>query len=151
MKTSYFKRLLCWGVLIAMFSCTVLTGCGSKEVESGDSQGVKDKTTIKVQWIGDFKMEDSTDKISGKTIKGLKVLEDEFEKQNKNINVEFVIMSWDDYTQKTQAMLMSNDCDVYQVPAIANIAPQGLLEPLSPYIEKDNFDTSIYIDGQIDG
>ncbi len=53
--------------------------------------------------------------------------------------------------KKTQAMITSNECDVYQVPAIASLAAQDLLEPLAPYIERDNFDLSMYIDGQIDG
>lgn len=150
------RKCLSLSMVVIMLLAIGFTGCGSKNSdkkvpENTKETNTKEIKTIKVQWIGDFKMEDSTDKISGKKVKGISILKDEFEKQHPDIKVEFVIMSWDDYTQKTQAMLMSNQCDVYQVPAIANIASQGLLEPLQKYIERDKFDMSVYIDGQIDG
>ncbi len=156
------RRFACMALVVILLLGICFTGCSKdKDVKQGDVTGQEDTKsdgdsakeikTIRVQWIGDFEMEDSTDKISGKTVKGLHVLKEEFERQNSDIKVEFLIMSWDDYTQKTQAMLMANESDVYQVPAIANIALQGLLEPLKGYIERDKFDTSIYIDGQMEG
>lgn len=160
------KRFACMALAAVLLMGVCLTGCGAKDAnkEAGGASGGQDSAssasggdskketkTIRVQWIGDFKMEDSTDKISGETVKGLHVLKEEFEKQNSDIKVEFLIMSWDDYTQKTQAMLMASECDVYQVPAIANIASQGLLLPLKEYIDRDRFDTGVYIDGQVEG
>lgn len=146
MERINFRRYcaLCLAMVLLAMLFTI-TGCTSG---NSDQAG---KTTIKVQLIGDFMVEDTTDKVSGATIKGVHVLKEEFEKQNPGIKVEFVPMSWDDYTQKTQAMITANECDVYQVPAIANLAAQGLLEPLAKYMEKDKFDTSVYFDGQMDG
>ncbi|MFS0726503.1 extracellular solute-binding protein [Paenibacillus sp. 1P07SE] len=107
--------------------------------------------TLKVQLVGDFSMEDKTDAISGNTSRGVKVLKEEFEKQYPNANVEFILMGWDNYNEKTQTMLQSGAADVYQVPGIATFTEQGLLEPLKPYIERDNFDLGVYLDGQVDG
>lgn len=106
---------------------------------------------VKVQLIGDFQQEDSTDPISGKTKLGVHVLEEEFEKLNPEIDLQFVIMGWDDYQKKTQSMMISGEVDVYQAPGIASLADQGLLEPLQSYIDRDQFDTSVYIDNQIAG
>lgn len=150
-------QVLCMAIVIlAVFA---LSGCGGTNqtgtsattgANSGTTEAVKD-VTIKVQLIGDFMIEDTTDKVSGAKILGVHVLKTEFEKNNPGIKVEFIPMSWDDYEKKTQAMISANECDVYQVPAIANLAAQGLLEPLAPYIEKSNFDLGVYFDGQIDG
>lgn len=107
--------------------------------------------TLKVQLVGDFSLEDKTDAISGKTSKGVKVLKEEFEKQYPNAAVEFVLMGWDNYNEKTQTMLQSGAADVYQVPGIAAFAEQGLLEPLQSYIDKDSYDLGSYLNGQVDG
>ncbi|WP_438496299.1 extracellular solute-binding protein [Paenibacillus sp. IHBB 3054] len=107
--------------------------------------------TLKVQLVGDFSLEDKTDAISGKTSKGVKVLKEEFEKKYPNASVEFVLMGWDNYNEKTQTMLQSGAADVYQVPGIAAFAEQGLLEPLQSYIDKDSYDLGSYLNGQVDG
>lgn len=107
--------------------------------------------TLKVQLVGDFSLEDKTDPVSGKTSKGVKVLKEEFEKQYPNVVVEFVLMGWDNYNEKTQTMLQSGAADVYQVPGIAALAEQGLLEPLQSYIDKDSYDLGSYLTGQVDG
>ncbi|WP_458127022.1 extracellular solute-binding protein [Paenibacillus sp. Z3-2] len=107
--------------------------------------------TLKVQLVGDFSLDDKTDPISGKTAKGVNVLKEEFEKQFPNASIEFVLMGWDNYNEKTQTMLQSGAADVYQVPGIATFAEQGLLEPLQSYIEKDNYDLGNYLNGQVDG
>jgi ABC-type glycerol-3-phosphate transport system substrate-binding protein len=60
-------------------------------------------------------------------------------------------MGWDDYQKKTQTMIMADEADVYQVPGIAALAEQGLLENLEKYIQRDKFDLGVYIDGQVDG
>jgi ABC-type glycerol-3-phosphate transport system substrate-binding protein len=164
MKCINFKKYVLLTLAMVMMMSFTLTGCTGKEASQTDvkptasqtseapaSPANADAVTIKVQLIGDFMVEDTTDKISGKTVLGVHVLKEEFEKNNPGIKVEFIPMSWDDYTQKTQAMITANECDVYQVPAIANLASQGLLEPLAPYIERDKFDTSVYFNGQMDG
>ena len=150
------------GVLILIMAAALLQGCSStdtakekKEDAPGSSGSVTvvpgEKTTLKVQLIGDFKQEDSTDPVSGETRKGVAYLEEEFEKQNQNIDLQFIIMGWDDYQKKTQSMMLAGEADVYQAPGIGALAEQDLLEPLQPYNDKDKFDLSVYIDGQVDG
>ncbi|HZH61099.1 MAG TPA: sugar ABC transporter substrate-binding protein [Metabacillus sp.] len=134
---------------------TVLAGCSSDSSSSNDgkaSDGEWAGQKVKVQLIGDFSMDDSTDPITGVKTTGLKVLKEEFEKQHPGATVEFILMPWEGYTEKTQAMLTSGEADVYQMPGIADFAPQGLLEPLQPFIDKDSeFNPDIFIDQQLDG
>ena len=123
-----------------------------KQEATGDStENEKFEGTLKVQMIGGWKSEDSTDPQSGRKILGLHVLKEEFERLYPNATVEFVIMGWDNYNEKTQAMMTGNECDIYQVPGIANLVAQDLVEPLAPYIEKDNYDLGKFIPGQIEG
>lgn len=110
-----------------------------------------DKTIVRVQLIGDFQQEDATDPISGETKKGVHVLEEAFEEQYPEYDLQYIIMGWDDYQKKTQSMMISGEADVYQAPGIASLAEQGLLEPLQPYIDAENFDLGVYIDNQVDG
>lgn len=147
------KRLLC-AALAGVMLCGLLSGCGGKTEEPPASNGgepAAERTVVKVQWIGDFKAEDSTNPISGETSKGLHVLEEAFEAEHQDIDVQLVLMGWDDYQKKTQSMMIGGECDVYQAPGIAALAEQDLLEPLQPYIDRDNYDLSVYIDGQVDG
>lgn len=148
--------------LLALAMATVmmvgaLAGCGGSTSGSQTSDGSStaaetEKTHLRVQWIGDMQYEDAIDPISGENIKGMKELEALFEAEHPDIDLEFIIMGWDDYTKKTQSMILGKECDVYQVPAIASIAAQGLLENLTPYIESDSsFDLDTYIDGQVSG
>ncbi|MBO0993150.1 extracellular solute-binding protein [Bacillus sp. SD088] len=126
------------------------TDSGQKETNTADGEWAGQK--IKVHLIGDFDMESSTDPITGEKTEGLTVLKEEFEKQHPGAKVEFILMPWEGYTEKTQAMLTSNEADVYQMPGIADYAPQGVLEPLQPYIDKDDdFSLDIFIDNQVDG
>ncbi|QUI21429.1 extracellular solute-binding protein [Vallitalea pronyensis] len=152
-------------VLIMSLICvclTLLAGCGKKEEDTGGEQkqtsngqtnddSNKWSGTVKVQLIGNWAMDATTDPITGQKRKGVDVLKDEFEKRYPGATLEFILMGWDSYTQKTQAMLTVGECDVYQAPGIASFAVQGLLEPLQPYIEKDNFDLNTYIKGQVEG
>ncbi|SFL69395.1 ABC-type glycerol-3-phosphate transport system, substrate-binding protein [Gracilibacillus orientalis] len=150
-----------WLMLLFMFVVAVLAvGCSSDDTAgdngSGNDEGAVDGEwegqTIKVQLIGDFDLEDSTDPITGETTKGLQVIKDEFESQHPGATVEFIIMPWEGYTEKTQAMITSGEADVYQMPGIADFAAQDVLEPLEPYIENDSeFDLDIFIDNQVNG
>ena len=156
------------GVLILTMMAFMLAGCGAKnnakeekDEISGNSGNVTtapestaapaEKVTLKVQLIGGFQQEDSTDPISGETHKGMGYVEKEFEKEYPNIDLQYIIMGWDDYQKKTQSMMLAGEADVYQAPGIAALAEQDLLEPLQPYIDKDKFDLGVYIDGQVDG
>lgn len=142
------KKLLTLSmVLLVLISNSVFSSGNSEENQIAKVE----KTPLRVQLIGSFKEEDTTDPISGKKIVGVHYLKEEFEKLHPEVDVEFVLMGWDSYTQKTIAMLQNNDADVYQVPGIASIAAMGLLEPLAPYIQKDNFDLDKYIENQVKG
>jgi ABC-type glycerol-3-phosphate transport system substrate-binding protein len=118
---------------------------------AGPQRQTSGKTSVRVQLIGDFQMTDRTDPVSGKSLKGLYVVEQEFERLHPDIDVVLLPMGWDDYQKKTQTMIIANEADVYQVPGIAALADQGLLENLEKYIQRDKFDLSVYIDGQVDG
>ncbi len=154
-KRTRFLALL----LTALMVAGLLAGCGSKpDASQGGNQGTaqtgsgsSQKTVLKVQLIGDFRQEDFTDPVSGASLKGCHILEEEFEKLHEDIDLEFIYMGWDDYQKKTQSMMISGEADVYQAPGISALAEQGLLEPLQPYIDKDGYDLSVYIDGQVDG
>ncbi|MDR2553575.1 MAG: extracellular solute-binding protein, partial [Treponema sp.] len=138
-------RRIVFSVALVLLGASVFAGGGQ-----GQSSG-STKEVVRVQWIGSYQMQDSTDQATGKTNKGFSVLEQEFERRHPNIDLSFVIMPWDDYQKKTQAMLLANECDVYQVPGIAALADQGLLEPLEPYIQRDKFDLNVFLSGQIEG
>lgn len=154
------------GTLLA--STMVLSACGTSgnsngtaktnnvpapTESTGSAAAANDKPTgkLKVQLVGDFSLEDKTDPVSGNTSKGVKVLKEEFEKQYPDTEVEFILMGWDNYNEKTQTMLQSGAADVYQVPGITTFVEQGLLEPLQPYIDKDGLDLGSYLTGQVEG
>lgn len=107
--------------------------------------------TVTVQMIGNYEMESTTDPLTGVKRQGVETVKKEFERRYPGTTVEYVLMGWDSYTQKTQTMISVNECDLYQVPGIATFADQGFLEPLKPYIDRDGYDLNQYIDGQVEG
>ncbi|KRG13016.1 extracellular solute-binding protein [Lederbergia galactosidilytica] len=156
MKNMFTKRN--YVVLFVMtIMVTVLVACssssGGPSTDSGKTtEGEWSGQKIKVQMIGDFGMESSTDPITGEKTQGLTVLKEEFEKQHPGAKVEFILMPWEGYTEKTQSMITSGEADVYQMPGVTDYAPQGVLEPLQSYIDEDEeFDLDIFIDNQVDG
>ncbi|MGP4039276.1 extracellular solute-binding protein [Gracilibacillus sp. D59] len=155
-----FWLMLLFALVVAVFtvgcSSDDTTGKDGSETNEGTNEGAAEGEwegqTLKVQLIGDFNMEDSTDPITGETTKGLQGIKDEFEKQHPGATVEFIIMPWEGYTEKTQAMITSGEADVYQMPGIADFAAQGVLEPLEPYIENDpDYNLDIFIENQVNG
>ncbi len=144
------RTVLACLILLAGGLSVIFAGGEQEQKGAGSSANVL-SGTLKVQLIGDFKMDDTTDPISGEKKVGVHYLAEEFEKLFPGVDVEFVLMGWDSYTQKTQVMLKAGEADVYQVPGIALLADQGLLEPLASYIEKDGFDIGVYIDNQVLG
>ena len=155
MKGKWFKK----GVAVSLALLLIgAVGCSTKKdtpdttkAPSADNIKKFSGQTLKVQFIGDYGMADKTDPVTGQKRLGLHVIKEEFEKKYQGATLEVVPMGWDNYVQKTQAMITANEVDVYQVPGIATLAAQDLLEQLQPYIDKDKFDTSVYIKGQIDG
>lgn len=144
------KRFLA-AALSTLMVAGLLTGCGDSGTSEETQGDGGEKTVLKVQMIGDFKADDFTDPISGASLKGCHVLEEEFEKEHSDIDLQYIFMGWDDYQKKTQSMMIAGEADVYQAPGIEALAGQGLLEPLQPYIDKDGYDLSVYMDGQVEG
>ena len=156
MRRGIFNKTTSLILMFVLLMSLALVGCSSKSSSEQSSGSKKDGKwagqKIKVQLIGDFAMEDKTDPITGVKSKGLKGIKDEFEMQHPGATVDFVIMPWEGYTEKTQAMITSNEADVYQMPGVADFAPQGVLEPLQPWIDKDpDFKIDKFIDNQVDG
>ncbi|MGH0052464.1 MAG: extracellular solute-binding protein [Sphaerochaetaceae bacterium] len=140
------KRSIVVLLIFVALSFSLFAGGAS---ESSNATG---KRTLKVQLIGDdYQVQDSTDALTGEKTLGFHYLKEAFEELHPDVNVEFIIMGWDSYTEKTIVMAQAGECDVLQVPGIATLAAQGLLEPLSPYIEQNAFDLDQYIDGQVNG
>ncbi|OOB78620.1 MAG: hypothetical protein ATN34_01565 [Epulopiscium sp. Nele67-Bin002] len=136
--------------LIGLFSVMLLAaGCSNGGEVSAEANNAS--TVLRVQWIGDFQQQDSTDPITGTRRIGLHVIEEEFERLYPEVDVQFITMGWDDYVKKTQTMIISNEADVYQVPGISGLVDQNMLLSLEPYIERDNYDLSVYLDGQVEG
>ena len=151
--SKFFKKAAAIS-LTALMLTTTLAGCSQKQdtvTEPAKKESKYAGQTLKVQIIGGYGMEDKTDPVSGVKTKGLHVVKEMFEKKYPGVKLEIISMGWDNYPQKTQAMIGNNEADVYQVPGIASLTAQDLLEPLQQYIDRDKFDTSIYANGQIDG
>ncbi len=147
------KKVVSILLAMAMMS-VVVTGCGNAAASEDTSVSTEesgDKTVLKVQLIGGFEQEDFTDPVSGEKLTGMHAVETEFEKQNPEIDVQFIYMGWDDYQKKTQAMMIGGEADVYQAPGISALAEQDLLVPLQSFIDEDNFDMSVYTEGQVEG
>ena len=156
MRRGNFTKTTSLILMFVLLLSMALVGCSSKSSSEESSGSKKDGKwagqKIKVQLIGDFTMDDKTDPLTGVKSKGLKGMKAEFEKQHPGATVDFVIMPWEGYTEKTQAMITSNEADVYQMPGVADFAPQDVLEPLQPWIDKDpDFKIDKFIDNQVDG
>lgn len=135
-------------VALLLVLCSFMAfGNGSQETV----EQTVEKQVLRVQFVGDWKMQDVSDPVSGRVQKGIAEFEKLFEASHPHIDLEFVLMGWGKYNEKTRIMIQANECDVFQAPGIASLAAQGLLENLAPYIERDGFDVNKYIDGQIDG
>ena len=71
---------------------------------------------------------------------------DNFEEQNPNIHVEMQLTPWDQYWTKFDASAGANQAaDVFFMNNwVPKYAEAGILEPLDDYMEKANFDLSLY-------
>ena len=69
----------------------------------------------------------------------------QFEAENPDIKVEIINYPWSTYVDKIQAMMAAEDApDVMFLHTIPSWAAKGVLEDLTPYIEKSNFPVSAY-------
>ncbi|SPU21002.1 sugar ABC transporter substrate-binding protein [Niallia circulans] len=140
------KRLI---TLVAACSLVMLASCAPQtETENAPSENAD----LTVAMIGDFKMQDTTDPITGQKATGLHAVKAEFERLHPGVTIEFIIMPWSNYVANTQAMLAGSQADVYQMPGVNDFAAQGLVEPLEPFIEEDgDFDLDVYNDNLVEG
>ena len=109
----------------------------------------EEKTVLRAVLIGGYLYEDNINAINGAQQQGVHVIEERFEEANPGIDLQIIVMGWDDYQKKTQTMIMGDEADVFLSPGIALMG--DMLEDLTPYIERDSFDTSIFLDGQMEG
>ena len=72
-----------------------------------------------------------------------------FEAAYPNIDLQYIDVASQDYAMKAGSMLSGNDkSDVFMVKEISDIVnwhAQGFAEPLTPFIEKDNYDLSGFV------
>ncbi|MBE5798141.1 MAG: extracellular solute-binding protein, partial [Clostridiales bacterium] len=72
-----------------------------------------------------------------------------FEAAYPNIDLQYIDVASQDYAIKAGSMLSAGDAsDVFMVKEVSDIVnwhAQGFAEPLTPYIEKDNYDVSGFV------
>ncbi|MBL8026041.1 MAG: extracellular solute-binding protein, partial [Fibrobacteres bacterium] len=109
-------------------------------------------TKLRVMLIG-WPLYDSEHPITKKPIKSVYTLFQEFERENPDIKIDFIPAQWGSgstgYLPKTRALLLSRAIDVFESPAIAEMAAQGAIENLESRIKTD-LDSSIYLNGALD-
>nr|WP_307344705.1 extracellular solute-binding protein [Metabacillus malikii] len=113
-------------MLLATTSCQL----GSKEEVSNQIE----PTTIRIAWWGTQPRHEQTTRII-----------ELYEKANPHINIEAEFDDWDNYWRKLEPMVAANELpDVIQMDLafLAQYGEKGLLEDLTPYIEKQTIDTS---------
>ncbi|WP_245808915.1 ABC transporter substrate-binding protein [Shouchella patagoniensis] len=135
-------------VLITACSLLVLSGCLPQEESEGE---VVEDSDLTIAMIGGFKLQDTTDPITAQKSKGFYAVKEEFERLHPGVTINFVIMPWSNYVPNTQAMIAGSQADVYQMPGVNDFAAQGLLEPLQPFIDQDDFNLSVYHDNLVEG
>ncbi|GAB4566096.1 MAG: sugar ABC transporter substrate-binding protein [Anaerolineae bacterium] len=74
----------------------------------------------------------------------------QFEEQNPNIKINLVITPWDDFDTKMQAMIAADDPpDIWShwgPSGFQDYVIRGLVADLTPFIDRDNFDLSDFIE-----
>jgi multiple sugar transport system substrate-binding protein len=127
------KRLVA-GLAVAAASVFVLSAC-SQGNSTGNSSDSSKKVTL------NYALWDPNEQV------GYQKSIDEFEKLNPNIHVNIEQTAYGDYWTKLTTEFAAGDApDVFwdQVPRFPDMQKEGVLLDLSPYIKKDNVDTSIY-------
>lgn len=109
----------------------------------------QDKKLLRVVLIGNYIYDDNINGITGETQVGMHQIEEWFEADYPGINLDIITMGWDDYQKKTQTMIMGNEADIFIAPGIALMG--DIVEDLTPYIQRDGFDTSVFLKGSLDG
>ncbi|GMA61129.1 ABC transporter substrate-binding protein [Alicyclobacillus fastidiosus] len=108
--------------------------------------------TVNVVLEGNFQEKNTLNPVTGQTIQGLNVLQNEFTKMYPGDHVNFIVIPWTNYIAKLQTMITGGQADVYQAAGPEDQwAAQGLLVNLAPYIKKTNFNLNQYLSGQVNG
>ena len=108
--------------------------------------------TIRVMLIG-WPLYDSENPITHRPVRSAYSLFREFEAENPGIRVELIPAQWGTsdagYQSKTRALLLSNAVDVLEVVFATELANQGMIDDLGPWIARE-VDTSDYLPGMLD-
>lgn len=130
------KKIISIGLCVAMIS-SILSGCGSTK-EAKDQGDNRSKTTISM-WMPPLL--NDTEKTFGTLLEG-------FEEEN-NCEVKFEIIPWDTYEEKWSAALSSGespDIGYLYAEMYANYITSGMIEELSDYMTKEDYDEYLYLD-----
>lgn len=133
------------GLAAMMAASTALVGCSSGtgtvstgesgEVETAEGGGAKEEQVTINFPVWDLATTPYTSEMVAA-----------FEQKNPNIKVNIIDVAASEYTNKLSIMLNGGaDCDIVFIKdgdTVASIAEKGQLEDLTPYIERDQFDTS---------
>lgn len=108
--------------------------------------------TIRVMLIG-WPLYDSENPITHRPVRSAYSLFREFEAENPDIKVELIPAQWGTsdagYQSKTRALLLSNAVDVLEVVFATELANQGMIDDLGPWIAAE-VDSSDYLPGALD-
>ena len=144
------KKTWVLAVTTSVLTLSLMACAGSDESTTAPVEG-EWSGHLKVAMIGDVQMKDTTDPITGEKSRGLYVLKEEFERLYPGVTVDFVIMPWKNYVPNTQAMIAGKEADIFQMPGVNDFAAQGLLEPLQPFIDEDEFSLDHFSENLVEG
>jgi ABC-type glycerol-3-phosphate transport system substrate-binding protein len=95
---------------------------------------------VKVLLIGK-QDEDGIDPVTGKTLPGVKRLEEAFEAAHPTIDMQITNIPWGSgatgYGPKTEAMIQGQEACVYMMPGAFDFGRRGYLQNLDPFIAND--------------
>lgn len=157
MKSKMVRKILSM-VLVSSMMITMLAGCTSKPAQEAAAPAAEEKTdtakTEEAPAAAETEPEETLEETTiyvphwDSSVGFCYDLIAGFEAEYPNIKVELIDIAGAEYNNKLNIMLNGgNECDVVWVkdPDItASIAQKGQLEDLTPYIEKDGIDLSLY-------
>jgi multiple sugar transport system substrate-binding protein len=126
------KKLLVTAAVVVL-AAGILVSCSKKEGAPGTAQSADKAVTL------DYLIWDE------EQAPVMQAMIDGFQSKNPNIKVEMTATPWGQYMTKIQTMLGTNTApDIFWMStAVATqYMPMGVLEPLTPLVERDGYDLS---------
>jgi len=133
------KKLATYVMLIAILAFAI-TGCGNKKIEETTDKDTKISDTKKIEpEIIRMVMKDLSPS-NEEHVKYIEKVEDGLKKQGINVKIELTEMPPGTYAEKLNLMLLDQDIPdiIYFQGGDQQMVNQGLLEDLTPYIEKSS-------------